>query len=146
LGTAEFTYNNKAHLSTKILLFKANYGQDLRMGFEVRKKRKYKGAEKFVVKMKEIQEEAKAALGKAQEEMKKYANRKRAEVDEYKVGDLVMLSTKDLKYQMTGRRTEKLTERFVGPYRIKKIISSDAVELELPSTVKIHLVVNISRI
>ena len=78
--------------------------------------------------------------------MKKYANRKRAEVDEYKVGDLVMLSTKDLKYQMTGRRTEKLTERFVGPYRIKKIISSDAVELELPSTVKIHLVVNISRI
>ena len=133
-------------MSTKILLFKANYGQDLRMGFEVRKKRKYKGAEKFVVKMKEIQEEAKAALGKAQEKMKKYANRKRAEVDEYKVGDLVMLSTKDLKYQMTGRRTEKLTERFVGPYRIKKIISSDAVELELPSTVKIHLVVNISRI
>ena len=134
---AEFAYNNKVHSSTKISPFKANYGQDLRMGFEVRKKRKYKGAEKFVVKMKEIQEEAKAALGKAQEEMKKYANRKRAEVDEYKVGDLVMLSTKDLKYQITGRRTEKLMERFVGPYRIKKIISSNTVELEPPSTVKI---------
>ena len=78
--------------------------------------------------------------------MKKYADRKRAEVDEYKVGDLVMLSTKDLKYQMTGRRTEKLTERFVGPYKIKKIISSNMVELELPSTVKIHPVVNVSRI
>jgi len=78
--------------------------------------------------------------------MKKYADKKRAEVDEYKVGDLVMLSTKDLKYQMTGRRTEKLTERFVGPYRIKKIVSSNVVELELPSTVKIHPVVNISRI
>jgi len=78
--------------------------------------------------------------------MKKYADRKRAEVDEYKVGDLVMLSTKDLKYQMTGRRTEKLTERFVGPYKIKKIISSNMVELELSSTVKIHPVVNISRI
>ena len=57
-----------------------------------------------------------------------------------------MLSTKDLKYQMVGRRTEKLTERFVGPYRIKKIVLSNTVELELPSTVKIHLVVNISRI
>jgi len=96
--------------------------------------------------MKEIQEEAKAALGKAQEEMKKYVDRKRAKVNEYKVGDLVMLSTKDLKYQMTERRTEKLTERFVGPYKIKKIISSNAVELELPSTVKIHPVVNVSRI
>ena len=117
---AEFAYNNKVHSSTKISPFKANYGQDPRMGFEVKKKRKYKGAEKFVVKIKEIQEEAKVALGKAQEKMKKYIDRKRAEVDEYKVRDLVMLSTKDLKYQMTGRRTEKLMERFVGPYRIKK--------------------------
>ena len=57
-----------------------------------------------------------------------------------------MLSTKDLKYQMAGRRTEKLMERFVGPYRIKKIVLSNAVELELPSIVKIHSVVNISRI
>jgi len=86
------------------------------------------------------------ALGKAQEEMKKYADRKRREVDEYKVGDLVILSTKDLKYQMVGRRTEKLMERFVGPYKIKKIISTNVVELELPSTIKIHPVVNISRI
>ena len=57
-----------------------------------------------------------------------------------------MLSTKDLKYQMVGRRTEKLMERFVGPYKIKKIISSNVVELELPNTIKIHPVVNISRI
>jgi len=91
--------------------------------------------------MKKIQEEAKAMLGRAQEEMKKYTDRKRGEVDDYKVEDLVMLSTKDLQYQMVGRRTEKLTERFVGPYKIKKIISSNTVELELPSTVKIHLVV-----
>jgi len=57
-----------------------------------------------------------------------------------------MLSTKDLKYQMVGRRTEKLMKRFVGPYRIKKIVSPNTVELELPSIVKIHPVVNISRI
>jgi len=57
-----------------------------------------------------------------------------------------MLSTKDLKYQMIGRRTEKLTERFVGPYKIKKIISMNVVELELPSTIRIYPVVNISRI
>jgi len=146
LGTAEFAYNNKAHSSTRTLPFKANYGQDPRMGFEGRKKGKYEEAEKFIEKMKEIQEEAKAALGKAQADMKKYADKKRSDVEEYKVGDLVMLSTKDLKYQMVGRRTEKLTERFVGPYRIKKIVSSNAIELELPSTVKIHPVVNVSRI
>ena len=126
--------------------FKANYGQDPRMGFEGKRKGKYVGVEKFVEKMKEIQEKVKAALEKVQEDIKKYTNRKRAEVEEYKVGDLVMLSTKDLKYQMVGRRTKKLMKRFVGPYKIKKIVSTNVIELELPSTVKIHPVVNISRI
>ena len=146
LGTAEFAYNNKVHSSTKTSSFKANCGQDPRMEFEGRKKGKYAGAEKFVEKMKEIQEEAKVALKKAQEDMRKYADRKRSDVEEYKVEDLVMLNTKDLKYQMIGRRTEKLTERFVSLYKVKEIISSNVVKLELPSTVKIHPVVNVSRI
>jgi len=146
LETAEFAYNNKVYSSTQMTPFKANYRQDSRMGFEGRKKGKYEGAKKFIEKMKEIQEEVRVALGKAQEEMKKYTDRKKEEVDNYKVGDLVMLSTKDLKYQMVGRRTEKLMKRFVGPYKVKKIVSSNAVELELSNTIKIHLVVNVSRI
>ena len=97
-------------------------------------------------RMQGIQGEAKAALSKVQEDMKKYADRHRGEVEEYRVGDLVLLSTKDLKYQMVGRRMEKLTERFVGPYKVKLIVSTNAIELELPSTVKIHLVVNVSRV
>ena len=96
--------------------------------------------------MKKIQEKAKAVLEKTQEEIKKYINRKRVEVDEYRVEDLVMLSTKDLKYQMVRKRAEKLTERFIEPYRIKKIVSSNVVELELPSIVKIYSVVNVSKI
>jgi len=146
LGTVEFTYNNKVHSSTQMSPFKANYRQDPRIGFKGRKKGKYVGVEKFVKKIKEIQKEAKAALKKVQEDMRKYADKKRSDVDKYKVGDLIMLSTKDLKYQMVRRRTEKLTEKFVGPYKIKEIISSNAVKLELPSTVRIHPVINISRI
>jgi len=146
LGTVEFAYNNKAHSSTQTSSFKANYRQDPRIRFEGRKKGKYMEAKKFMEKIKEIQEEAKAALKKVQKDMRKYANRKRSDIDKYKVGDLVMLSTKDLKYQMVRRRIEKLTERFVGPYKIKEIISSNAVKLELPSTVRIYPVVNVSRI
>ena len=59
---------------------------------------------------------------------------------------MVLLSTKDLKWQMKGRRSEKLTERFVGLYKIKGIISSNAVELELPKSTKIHPVVNVSKV
>jgi len=76
LGTAEFAYNNKIHVATKVLLFKVNYSQDPRMGFERRRKGKYEAAGRFVEKMKKIQEEVRAVLGKAQEEMRKFADRK----------------------------------------------------------------------
>jgi len=144
LGTTGFVYSNKIHLATKVSFFKTNYSQDPQMGFEGRRKGKFEAAEKFVERMKKIQKETKAALGKVQEEIKKYANRKQEEGKEYKVRDLVLLSTKDLKWQMVGRRLEKLTEQFVGSYRVKGIVSTNAIELELPSSIKIHSIVNVS--
>ena len=97
LGTAEFTYNNKVNSSTKMSPFMANNGRNPRMGFEMRKKGKVLRVEEFVTKMKEVQEEAQAVLRKVQEEMKKQADRHRGEVEEYKVGDMMLLSTRDLK-------------------------------------------------
>jgi len=50
--------------------------------------------------------------------MKKFANRRRREEKEYSIGDLVLLSTKDLKWQMKERRLEKLTklsQLYYGP-------------------------------
>ena len=132
--------------STKVSPFIANNGRDPCMGFELRKKGRFEEANKFVERIQEIQKKAKAALGKAQDDMKRYADRHREEAEEYRVGNLVLLSIKDLKYQMVGRRMEKLTERFVGPYRVKSIVSMNALKLELPSTVKIHPVVNVSRV
>jgi len=143
---AEFAYNNKVYTRTKVSPFQANHGQNPRLGFKLRKKGKYEGAEKFAERIKSVQEEAKVVLQKAQKNMKRYADRERGEVEEYRVGDLVLLSTKDLKYQMVGRHIEKFIEHFLEPYRVKAIISSNATELELPSTIKIHPVVNVSRV
>ena len=94
--------------------------------------------------MRKIQEEVKAVLGKTQKEIKKFADRKQGEGEEYKVRNLVLLSTKDLKWKMKGRRLEKLTKCFVGPYKVKGVVSSNVIELELPKSIKIHPVVNIS--
>ena len=146
LGTAEFTYNNKKHTATQISLFKANYGLRPRMGFEGRRGKRFEAAEKFAERIKQVQEEVKAVLGKAQEEMRKDMDRKRREGVEFKVDDLVLLSMRELKWHMKGRRSEKLTERFVGLYKVKSIISANAVELQLPPTVHIHPVVNVSKL
>ena len=80
------------------------------MGFKMRRRGKSEGAKEFMERMKKTQEEAQAVLKRAQEEMKKQADRKRGEAEEYQVRDLVLLSTKDLKWQIKERRTEKLME------------------------------------
>ena len=146
LEMAEFMYNNKKHTATQISPFEANYGLSPRMGFEGRRGKRFEVAEEFTEKIKQVQEEVKVVLEKAQEKMRKYADRKRREGIEFKVGDLVLLSTKELKWHMKGRRSEKLTERFVGPYKVKSVISANAVELQLPSTIHTHLVVNVSKL
>jgi len=73
LVSAKFAVNNKTHTATKVLPFMANYGRELRIGGDIRKKGKMESATKFVERMKKIHEEAEAALRKIQEEMKKYA-------------------------------------------------------------------------
>ena len=39
-----------------------------------------------------------------------------------------------------------MTERFVGPYKVKGIVSSNAIELELPKSIRMHPVVNVSKV
>ena len=69
-----------------------------------------------------------------------YADKNRKGVVEYKVEDKMLLSIKDLMWQTRNRETKKLIERFIGPYKIKKIISENMVELELLAPMKTHLV------
>ena len=55
----------------------------------------------------------------------------------------MLLSTKDLVFKK--RPVKKLTERYVGPYVIE-VVSSNAVKLQLPISMRIHPVVNVSQI
>ena len=144
LASAEFAVNNKAHTATKVSPFMANYGRKLRMGGDIRKKEKVESATEFVERMKKVHEEAGAALKKTQEEMKRYADRSRKEMKKWKKGDRVLLSTKDLVFK--ERPVRKLMERYIGPYTIEEVVSSNAVKLRLPSSMRIYLVVNVSRI
>ena len=144
LASAEFAVNNKPHTATKMLPFIANYRKELRMGGDIRKKGKVESAMEFVEKMKKVQEEARAALWKTQEEMKRYADRSRKETEKWKKGDRILLSTKNLVFK--ERPTKKLMERYVGPYVIKEVVSTNVVKLQLPPSIRIHPVVNVSRI
>ena len=78
--------------------------------------------------------------------MKRQADRSSKETAEYRVGDKVLISTKDFLIELMKRATKKLMEKFIGLYVVKKIVSENAVELELPVSLRIHPVVNVRRI
>jgi len=127
LASAEFVVNNKAHTATKVLPFMANYRRELRMGGDIRKKRKVESATEFVERIKKVHEEAGAALKRTQEEIKKYVDCSRRETEKWKKGDRVLLSTKDLVFK--ERPVRKLTERYVGLYEIEEVVLSNVVKL-----------------
>ena len=99
LGLAEFAVNNKVHMTTKVSSFMANYRRELRIGGDIRKKGKVEKAMEFVEKMKKVHEEAGVALKKVQEDMKRKVDKERRESKNWKKGDRVLLSTKDLVFK-----------------------------------------------
>jgi len=141
---AEFMVNNKVHMATKVLPFMANYGKELRMGGDIRRKGKVESVMEFMERMKKVYEEVEAALKKTQKEMKRYADKSRKEMEKWEKGDRVLLSTKDLVFK--ERPARKLTERYIGLYAIEEVVSLNVVKLQLPSLMRIHLVVNVSQI
>ena len=74
--------NNKVHSAMKVSPFLANYRRELRIEADIRKKGKVEKTTEFVERIKKVQEEAGAALKKAQENMKKQVNRGRKESEE----------------------------------------------------------------
>ena len=119
--------NNKVYTATKVSSFMANYGRELRMGGDIRKRGKVESVTEFVEKMKRVHEEAGAALKKAQEDMKRQADRGRKETENWKKGDRVMLSTKDLVFKK--RPARKLVDQYIGPYMIEEVVSTNVIKL-----------------
>ena len=67
---------------------------------------------------------------------------KRTKPMEYSLGDKVMLSTQNLK--LLNQPSKKFRSRFTGPYEITKKISSQAYQLKLPGSMKVHPVFHVS--
>ena len=143
VAIAELSYNNKIHASIKVSPFFANYGFNPRMGVELHRQTRVEAADDFTKRMKFIHEEAQAALTKAKEEMKRYADYHRGNPPQYQTGQKVWLETENLNIQ---RPSKKLSEKRIGPYPIVDVKLTNAVQFKLPRSIKIHPVVNVSHV
>ena len=83
------------------------------------------------------------ASEKAKLSMKLQADKHRNPAPDYKVGQQVWLSMDNL--CMLNCASKKLTEKWIGPYEVTRV-TPNAVKLKLPKTLRIHPVVNVSRV
>jgi len=77
-----------------------------------------------------------------QEDIKRQVDKGRKESEKWKKGNKVILSMKDLVFK--ERLVKKLVDQYVGLYTIEEVVSTNAVKLRLLTSMRIHLVVNVS--
>ena len=88
-------------------------------------------------------ESVKKNLKQAQDKMKSQADKHRSDTLIYQPGDQVWLSTDNLHLPW---KSNKLSEKWIRPYPVVKMVGTNAVELRLPRSMRIHLVINISHL
>jgi Integrase core domain len=143
LSLAEFTANNWTSESTKCSPFYADIGRHPRTGYEpprptvntsVRVRRETEAADALVQRLQKIEEQLKSNMTWAQSQQEKNANRHRTPQPAYQIGDMVYLSSKNIR---TERPSHKLDWKHLGPFPILEKISATAYKIKLPNTMKI---------
>src|SRR5258708_27356951 len=125
LPLAKLAYNNRIHSATCCTPFKLDSGQHPRMGSEPTWSSTVEATDDFAQQMSQMQDEAKAALEHAMDEMAWYYDCQRSPAPAYKVGAKVWLNAQNY---MTTHLTKKLDHKWLGV-----TTSSPIVQMGLPS-------------
>ncbi|KAJ9514991.1 hypothetical protein QJQ45_017006, partial [Haematococcus lacustris] len=101
-------------------------------------------AHEFVKGMKKAVEQARQCLARAQKRMKSYQDNKRREAL-YLPGDMVLLSTQNMRGKANQPGVRKLKPRYVGPFSVQYMVGKAAVKLWLPDEwSRLHNVFHVS--
>jgi transposase InsO family protein len=147
LANCEFAYNDAVHASTGYTPFQLAQGRHPRVPLTMYVKplsgSHTEQVQAYQARLRRDFEQAKQAMLKAQQRQMRNANKHRRQYT-FEVGDLAWLAASHLR--LPRLVSGKLRPRFYGPYKIKKVLSEVAYELELPSDLQIHPVVHISHL
>lgn len=144
LIAAEIAYNNSKQVSTGFTPYYMNYGYEINLPISLLTPTESSNptANEMIGNINTAMEQAKKNIKLAQERQSLYANKSRRDIT-FKKDELVLLSTANIRNE---QRAPKLSAKYIGPFRISRVISDVAYELILPPTMKIHNVFHISKL
>ena len=149
LPCAQFAMNNSRSTATGVTPYFLNYGRHPRTPLRdwlTVVSSKVPAATEFRQRLADALADAKRCLLRAQEQMKQAADRRRSEPPVYRVGQEVLLSTKNLAFKgfAQGSNARKLLPKWVGPFKIAALVGKLAVKLDLLADMGVHPVFHVS--
>ncbi len=149
LAAAELATNNAVHASTGCTPFSLWHGQEVMLPLDhaiaaQRPSNNPEAAER-IRRLAADLKRARAQIEQAQQRQSRYADLHRRAVT-FAVGDSVLLSTEHLRLVGADRRTPKFTYKYIGPFKVKRVVNANAYELDLPRQLQIYPVINVSRL
>lgn len=137
LPLAEFAYNNAPHSASGMSPFFANYGYHPQLSTVPPSTANVTSptAAESVRALTQLHEHLRKEVAKANKASSEYYNRHRMPAPTFDVGQKVWLSARNIK---SARPSNKLDDKFLGPFQVAEQVSSHAYRLKLPSTLKIH--------
>jgi len=127
LATAEFSYNDKKHVTTGKTLFELNFGRHPWKG-DLMVQTGIPQVEEFMKHLQKSWEYVAHAMEESQKNMKQQFDKKRQNPQGLKAGDHVWLENKNIQ---SNQPSKKLDNKRYGPFKITKDIGSGAFQLEL---------------
>jgi hypothetical protein len=142
LAIAEFAYNNSLHETTGFTPFFVNKGYHPRIDYDPDSPYTSITARQYAGNLNALHETVAEHIKLANELYAEYANRKRIESPEFPDNSLVFVKSK---YFCVTRPSHKLSDKYLGPYRVIKHAGSSSVVLELPHELRrVHPVFHVS--
>jgi hypothetical protein len=143
LPLGEFASNNQVSETTGVSPFFANYGWNPSMGTEPTgpptaadtpaQQKEFHNATTVADRVQAVTEHVKSLAEASRRRYEEAANRHREDAGSFEVGDLVWISTKNM---ASSRPTDKLNERWIGPFPVTKVYRR-ALAVELPEQYRV---------
>ena len=140
---AEFVLNSQMSSATDYTPFEIVYGYTPDFTIPAGKHSRISALDDRLDNMAQIRKEAEAALRQSKACMKEEYEATKKHAHLFKIGDMVWLSTKDIKVHQPS---PKLGPCQLGPFKVLEQIGDLDYKLELPHWLKVHPVFHVNRL